>query len=385
MKKVLFATTALVATAGVASADVALSGSAEMGVVGGSGSTITQFHQDIDVTFTLSGETDGGITFGAAIDIDEVAGAAPSVATTGDDGGVAIFISGDFGTLTMGDTDGGFDAGMQEVNIGSPGSIDDAETTHAGYTGNNGLDGFYDGQVLSYSYSVSGFTITGSIEMDDDANHGATTAPVSATAGARAAAFNIPTNAGELVGGDGLTGDAVFGIGASYAGTFGGGSYTIGGGYQTVEDFDPVLAGGQSISITGISATVALDNGLSAGVNYSMIDVSGLAVVAPGTASFSGTHMAIGASYTFDDITVHANYGQFDWDPTAFATDSSGYGLAASYDLGGGLSAHLGYGSSSIDALNASSVGSSAVEGASPAAPALGTSSTWSLGLAMSF
>ncbi len=390
MKKVLFATTALVATAGVASADVALTGSAEMGVVGGSGSTITQFHQDIDVTFTLSGETDGGITFGAAVDLDEISGDDAAADDINDDGGVAIFISGDFGTLTMGDTDGGFDAGMQEVNIGSPGSIDDAETAHSGYSGNAGLDGLYDGQILSYSYSVSGFTITGSIEMDDDAAAGATTNPIVAAVAPQtnhAVGFNIPTNSAIIINGDGLTGDAIYGIGASYAGTFGGGSYTIGGGYQTVEDFDAVNAGAQSATVTGISATVALDNGLSAGINYSMFDFSGLIPQGTSTASFSGTHMAIGASYAFDDITVHANYGVFDWDPTAFAVDSSGWGLAASYDLGGGLSAHLGYGSSSTDALNASAAGSTGNEGAAvlPPVPALGTSSTWSLGVAMSF
>ena len=80
MKKVLFATTALVATAGVASAEVALTGFAEMGITGGdnafgdtysSGATNppvddvnTNLHTDIGVTFTLSGETDGGLAFG---------------------------------------------------------------------------------------------------------------------------------------------------------------------------------------------------------------------------------------------------------------------------------------------------------------------------------
>lgn len=364
MKKVLFATTALVATAGVASADVALSGSAEMGVVGGSGSTITQFHQDIDVTFTMSGETDGGITFGAAVDLDESTiadsddddGAVTPTNINGafdprDDGGVSIFISGDFGTLTMGDTDGGFDAGMQEVNIGSPGSIDDAETTHAGYTGNNGLDGrVFDGQVLSYSYSVSGFTITGSVEMDDDRS--------------TAAPFGVPA----ITAGDGLTGDAVYGIGASYAGSFGGGSYTIGGGYQVSGDTHAAVAGAQELSVVGISATVALDNGLSGGLNYSQYDYAGGGAFA----DFSGTHTAVGVSYTFDMITVHANYGMFDWDATATVEDSSGYGLAASYDLGGGLSAHLGYGNSEYGNLNA-------------AAAATPDSSQWSLGLSMSF
>ncbi|MEO1580050.1 MAG: porin, partial [Pseudomonadota bacterium] len=69
MKKVLLASTALVVSAGIAAADVSLSGSAELGIF--DDDTETQFHTDIDVTFTMSGETDGGLTFGASIDLDE--------------------------------------------------------------------------------------------------------------------------------------------------------------------------------------------------------------------------------------------------------------------------------------------------------------------------
>jgi outer membrane protein OmpU len=79
MKKVLFATTALIATAGVAAADITLSGSAEMGIVGGdtlsSAAALvrrdTQVHTDIDVTFSMSGQTDSGLSFGANIDLDD--------------------------------------------------------------------------------------------------------------------------------------------------------------------------------------------------------------------------------------------------------------------------------------------------------------------------
>ena len=71
MKKILFATTALVATAGVASAEIALSGMAEMGIYNPNTETAdTQFFTDIDVTFTMTGESDNGLTFGASIDID---------------------------------------------------------------------------------------------------------------------------------------------------------------------------------------------------------------------------------------------------------------------------------------------------------------------------
>jgi outer membrane protein OmpU len=342
MKKVLFATTALVATAGVAAADVALSGSAEMGIAGGSDGAangtagVTQFFQDLDVTFTMSGTADNGLTFGAAVDLDESncdtneTGAdtcTPGAFDPFDDGGTSIFISGDFGTLTMGDTDGALDWALQEVNIGSPGSIDDSETTHAGYNGNSGLDGTYDGQVLRYDYSFDSFGIAVSAEQDDE---------------------DVTTD-----------GDPVWGIGASYDGMFAGGSFGIGVGYQTVDDKDSLDATVGGEDRFGISASVSLDNGLSAAVNYSQIDGTGA------DSAVDGEHIGIGASYAFDAITVHANWGQYDWDAGSGEADASGYGLAAAYDFGGGLSAHLGYGYSDVDGSD--------------------DENSWSFGLAMSF
>jgi outer membrane protein OmpU len=135
MKKVLFATTALVATAGVASADIALSGSAEMGVQGGSGTGVTR-PSSTRISTSPSpcpARPTTALTFGAAIDIDENAGRAFGGPN---DGGVAIFISGDFGTLTLGDTDGALDWAMQEVNFNGGGSLGDDETGHAGFSGN---------------------------------------------------------------------------------------------------------------------------------------------------------------------------------------------------------------------------------------------------------
>ena len=93
-----------------------------MGIQGGSGfadndsddgdvgNNTTQFVQDINITFTMSGTSDNGLTFGAAIDLSEDAGDVDT-----DDAGVAIFVSGDFGTLTLGDTDG-------RVRLGPAGS-----------------------------------------------------------------------------------------------------------------------------------------------------------------------------------------------------------------------------------------------------------------------
>jgi outer membrane protein OmpU len=334
MKKVLFATTALVATAGVAAADVSLSGSAEMGLNGGTGQD-AEFFQDIEVTFSMSGQTDNGLTFGASIQLDEAAWSA-----TGDDGGTSVFVSGDFGTLTMGDTDGALDWALTEAAVGNAGSIQDNETGHAGYLGSYG-DGMYDGQILRYDYSVGDFGVAVSFEMDDT---------------------------GVL--------DAGFAVGGRYSAAFAGGSVDLGIGYQTGQINDNYLPGNLSaatlgysnsavldVAIVGVSAAVELDNGLSAGVQYSRWNVDHVLL---GIEAAEIDHVGLGLGYTFDAVTVSANWGQFDAETMVGNGTISGYGLAAAYDFGGGLSAHVAYGSSDYGSLGADS-------------------DSWSLGLAMSF
>ncbi|MCH2093567.1 MAG: porin [Rhodobacteraceae bacterium] len=310
MKKVLFASTALVATAGVAAADVNLSGSAEIGIVGGD-AIETQFHTDIDVNFSMTGETDGGLAFGASVDLDEGGPQAAHNDDT-DDGGATFFLAYGNARLDMGDTDGAFDKVMKEVNLVG-GSINDAETGHAGFSGNSGLDGTYDGQIATFSYAFDGFTVAASIEQDETG-----------------------------------VGDAVFGLGVAYSADLGGTTLGVGLGYQS-NDADDIM---------GVSLHASMGNGFQVGVNYSDSDIGGV-----GT-----THTAIGIGYTAGALGVGVNYGQMDFDAGAI-DKQSGMGLAVTYDLGGGLVAQAGYGSSSIDP----------VVGASTSADA------FSIGLAMSF
>jgi len=77
MKKFLIATTALVASAGFAAADVSFSGSAGAGVAQGTdvetgsptnGTQINDVYSFVDLDVTMSGESDNGIEFGATID-----------------------------------------------------------------------------------------------------------------------------------------------------------------------------------------------------------------------------------------------------------------------------------------------------------------------------
>ncbi len=117
MKKLLLASTAVVMSAGVATADVAVSGDAWMGL-GYDSSVPTNDIQTISrarVTFTLSGETDAGMAFGASFRADNAGGAAGGGTNVNAIGRAnmtagSVFISGHFGRLAIGDVDSALEA-----------------------------------------------------------------------------------------------------------------------------------------------------------------------------------------------------------------------------------------------------------------------------------
>ena len=325
MKNILLASTALVMTAGFASAEVALSGYAEMGIKGGDATVVTsgvnagdvintgetQFHNDIDIKFSLSGETDGGLAFGATIDLDEVTKSA-EVGGTGTLNRSSVFISGAFGKVTMGDTDGAFDWAMKELEFGT--SMGDDHTTHQGFNLNSGLDGTHDGQIVRYEYSFGAISAAVSAELDDAAN------------------------------GD----DPVLGLAVQYKGDMAGMALTAGAAYQTVE-----TAGGVQTSVAGVSVFAGMDNGLTIGVNLSQEQMDGAEDI---------NFAAIGAGYTVGALSLGANYGVYTQDGAA---DVDGFGLVANYDLGGGAVVMAGYGSD-VSAV-------------------AGDQDQWSIGLGLSF
>jgi len=253
MKKVLLNTTALLAaagtsmllTAGIASADdlssgVHIKGSAEMGVIGGD--IDTQFWTDLDVDVDMSVELDNGLTFGASIDLDELGGGIPATS-----GPATVYIQGPFGNLTMGDTDGAFDYALKEAIIG--GTINDVQE-HAGYNGNSGLDGGYDGQIARYDNTFGDFSFAVSGEVDD---------------------------AG--------VGDAILGAGVKYSmGNFG-----VGVGYQS----------NGTVDVVGLSLDATFGD-FQAIVNVSDSDAGG------------GTeHVGFALGYTMNDLTLAMNWGEF--------------------------------------------------------------------------
>ena len=342
MEKFLLASTALVASTTFAFAEVNVSGTAEMGVFGNSSDIFAdeedndgdlQFHTDVDVIFTMAGETDAGLAFGAEVDIDDVINGNsatselvrdedgvitgvdtdvnfPATDADEDDGGIVIFVDGAYGRLTMGDTDGGLDWALEEAIIG--GSIQDNHE-HAGYNGNAGLDGTYDGQVARYEYAFGDFAVAASAEMDDD-------------------------DAGE---GD----DPILGVGARYSGEFAGVAFGAGIGYQSGADVaDDAAEDGESAdgSITGLSLSAKMANGIQGIINYSHYDDD---------LGGDYDHLGLAVGYEWDAFLIAANYGTYDFDNEGFAADDrgDGYGLVVNYDLGGGAELQAGYGYNDVE------------------------------------
>ena len=252
MKKLLLASTALIGFAGAAAAEVKLSGYAEIGVKGGNavGMSDLQFHNDIDVTFNLSGESDNGLSFGATIDLDEV-NASAEVGGSGTVNKSSVWVSGSFGKVTLGDTDGAFDWALAEVYMGT--SLTDDHSTHAGAYWFTGLDGTYDGQVMRYEYSFGDFAAAVSAEMDDTG-----------------------------------VGDPVLGIGVKWNGDFSGTDVNAGHGYQSDGTTD----------VIGVSAGADMSNGISIKAGYADLDVD--------------TWWGLGLGYTTGALMAQVNYGEYD-------------------------------------------------------------------------
>ncbi len=332
----LFATTALVATAGIASAQgIELSGSAGMGYAGGAGAE--GFLSEFDVRFSGTGETDNGLTFGATIDLED-ASDSPTTETIDQFADFTVFISGAFGTLTLGDTDGAMDWAITEA-AGGAGSLNDDETGHAGYLGGNPLDGLQNGQILRYDYSFGDFAFAVSVDGEDQ--------------------VGIDTGVG---------------VGVRYSLGLAAGSVDFGLAYQTTEvaargvagpgvvgpavNAAPTLGGvglnaGTDVDAWAASVALALDSGFSGAIAYTDIDHN-----QAGTADFE--HLQLSAGYAFGPFAAGVNYGEF-----SGASNRSGYGISGSYDLGGGATFHVGYGRGDI-----------------PGAPDV---DSYSLGVAMSF
>ncbi len=333
MKKVLLATTMLAGTAGFASAEVSVTGYAEIGIWsynylnGGVWDNAVAFHQDVEVTFNMSGTTDGGLEFGAKIDLDE--GDVP----VNDDNGTEVWISGAFGKLTMGDTDGALDWALADMDGGMT-SIADDHTTHAAWFGGADMDGIYDNQVVRYENTFGDVSFAISAEQ----------------------ALNGRSPAGWAR----QPGDT-YGVAVKYNANLGGTDVALGLGYQQGDDYSEVggVGTGGKFSAVGVSAAATLAGGFGGKIGYISFD----------DATWDN-HVGLEVSYNSGPIGVAVNYGKVELSNGTTLPDGStsfdSWGAVANYDLGGGAKVMFGYGSD----LDAGTTGNQ---------------DQWSLGLGLSF
>lgn len=305
MKKLLLATTMLAGSAGFAAAEISVTGSAEMGIwlnneftgTAPAGEDGVAFWQDIEVVFEGSGTTDGGLEFGAKIDLDE-----GNVALN-DDSGTTVWISGAFGTLTMGDTDGALDWALADMDNGMT-SIADDHTTHTAWFGGQDMDGSGDGQILRYNNTFGAFGVAVSLEQGDN--------------------------------GIGAV-DDIFGLGFKYTATLGGTDVNFGLGYQDA---------GDEGSAVGLSAAATFGGSFTGKIGYISFDsmTAGFGNVGQGVPAGLELDSHLGAELTYvsGPVGVGINYGVVDFTD---GTDMDSWGVVANYDLGGGAKVEFGYAS----------------------------------------
>lgn len=325
MKKLLLATTALTLSAGIAAADVSLSGDGRMGFLydGDDVNLISRAR----VTFTLSGETDHGMAFGGSFRADNAPGAASGTAGS-------VFISGAFGRLAMGDVAGAARAATGDLFAVGLTDLEDA----------------HEMQYVDRLFNNAGTTAS-AIGSAIGAGFGATSTTTTTGLASRPRAlytYNI----------DGLT---VYASVAFDKDTFSG-----------TADFDPpvvAFSGDVSVVEGALGVKYEMDGFMvAAGYERTRIKLSNTNTVPFGVNfddSITLGHATLAAGYTMDGISAKAIYGRAMNDLTELVADRNQYGLAvsgtfdattvtafgrrdfakdtflglgASYDLGGGAS-----------------------------------------------
>ena len=302
MKHLLATTTILALSAGFAAAEVTLSGDARMGIIGGDG-VDTAFTSRARVKFSMSGETDGGIAFGASFRAHNAASAASG--TAGD-----VYISGAFGKLSMGDVDGAAAAAVgQASGVGLTGLGDFNEIAYL--TGNEDPTALYEYSTGSFAGYISGNT----------------------------------------------TGD--YAVGAAYTA----GSFKFSAGYESVDDgsdmtgsswgsggkmdFSNFFGNGATQVVVGADATFGA---VTAKLRFARYDED----------NYDGTmdQTSLSVDYAMDALTVTAYVGTLAGGENYSGDDASFYGVGAAYDLGGGASVVGGYSNQDYDDYNPSLSGS---------------------------
>lgn len=302
MRKVLLATTALVAVTGVASADVSISAYSEAHYTEISDDQTTAVDGSISMSqniyFSFSESADNGLSFGLDVEM-MVDGTSDGTDVNTEES--KAYVSGDFGTIVMGSED----AADVLMRVGH----------------NNGM-----GNTASGGDAFAAF---------DYKNGDAVSAPTGVQAGNNDAAkiiYKSPSLAGFSFAAswdDGGTGESDTAIGVKYATEMNGVGVTIGAGvYDSGESTD---------TAEKANAGIALSMGdLSVGYNQSSKKTGT-------TVDYQATQ--VGVRYALnDDVTIGGGYTKGD-DDISNGDEVEIVELGVEYSIAPGLGFNLGYGS----------------------------------------
>ena len=292
MKKVLFATTALIATAGVASADITLTGSANMGIK--SPATVgadSYLHNEIDFNIVASTTTDNGYTVGASLDIDDGTEETSGLGTVSDS---EVYISGAFGTITTGDVSNAADGvGLADVGFDDLGVDDDIEALDTLGSADIVYSGSFNGVGVTLSYNMG---VTSAV----DANEGDWGAMVSFDVN------GLGVKAAYTVDDSATTNDNAAALQLSYnLGGIGLGAYFADNGVNGGNGFSASYALDANTTITGVWAqTDEANNKDDFGIGFSTslgggVSLAGGVGRVDGTQGTTETAMDLGINMTF--------------------------------------------------------------------------------------
>jgi outer membrane protein OmpU len=267
MRKVLLATTALVAlNVSAASADISIGGTAVFEIYSPSTGSQT-YTTDGSIVITGSSTTDSGLTVKAVHDMGfEAAG------TTNDS---YIALSGDFGTVNMGKTDGALDrkdgnlAANMDLETTSTGSVKDGDSNMA-----NTIIGGDSQNISFFAPAINGLEVYGELQADGAGSGVGVNYSIAGISLMYQVAQEVSAGGAEFAT---LTDASAVGASASMAG------FKVNAGYAT---FDA-------------KGSVAKRKANDIGVSYSMDNITLVATSARGTrGTRTDKYSNIGVSYT---------------------------------------------------------------------------------------
>ena len=186
MRKVLLATTALVAVAGVtaANADISISGNYEWEYV--TDDDGTEFVDDGNVNIVAVNAADNGMTFTAKASLEISA----STSTGNNTGASYVQVDGDFGTIILGDYDDSAASAMD----GALGRNNDIETQGGLGNADTAIGIGADADIIYMTPSISGLKVGFSKDLDDldnDATDGKTDIGVTYSMGGASVYYGV--------------------------------------------------------------------------------------------------------------------------------------------------------------------------------------------------